>query len=241
MKNKSILLVLVLSALLAGWWALRPRPPQADYKKDEPVYLPPLWTDKVTHAPVRLQIGNHHYEAEREYVMRQPFKGGHFDLVVAWPSMVSFIEACIIAKKTHDKNFRWVADTIEITFSPVGSSGFSEAYKVYYEDRHSWASDGGNWPIVKMDDLGLYKMTSRRDEHYWPIDPTIRTPFQGNPFMFHCSIGSESNTHLTCYASYQLNHEVGVAMTFTKIHLKDWKPMFYRVQEFIKSIEKEQP
>ena len=133
-----------------------------------------------------------------------------------------------------------MADSLEIRLIPIGPSGYSETYKIYYEDRHKWAKDGGNWPIIKMEEIGLYKMTAGQ-EYYWPIDASVRTPLQGNPYMFSCDIGSETDTHLTCDAYYQLNAEVSVRVEFTKIHLKDWKSMFYKVQEFIKSIERKRP
>ena len=88
----------------------------------------------------------------------------------------------MIARITHDEDFRWMADSLEIRLIPIGPSGYSETYKIYYEDRHKWAKDGGNWPIIKMEEIGLYKMTAGQ-EYYWPIDASVRTPLQGNPYM----------------------------------------------------------
>lgn len=78
-------------------------------------------------------------------------------------------------------------------------------------------------------------------EYYWPIDTNIRTPFQGNPYMFSCDSGDENNTRRACTAGFQLYSNISITLVFTKIHLKDWKSMFYKVQDFIKSLENKAP
>lgn len=241
MKKKSILAALVLLALLEAWWIFDPLKPEP-LKKLDLVDFPPRWANKVTRAPVRLQLGSHHYEVAVEYFFLQPVKGSVFSMVAAWPSMLSYMEGQLIAKKNQDKSFRGMTDSIGIALIPTDGR-VNESYKVWYEDRQKIMDTvgKGDWPIVRLDDLGLYKMTSPGQEYYWPIDPAVRTPLQGNPYLFYCDIGSESNLRLTCIGSYQINQEVSVQVNFYKVHLKDWKPMFYKVQEFIKSIEREQP
>lgn len=197
--------------------------------------MPYRYVEKVTGTPVELGFGSHRFVVPVDYIMGSPFKDNEFKLALAWPSMVSYHEASIKAKQTGDPNFHWAADSIEIWVRPTGPNGIREPYFVMQKDL------GKTWPVTKVEKIGLYKMTTPGHEFYWPFDPSVRTPVKEYPYMFDCDLGSETDTRLTCFTAFQLEPGVSIAMHFTKLHMRDWKPMFYQVQNFIQSIKAPPP
>ena len=101
-KHTTLVFVILLLLPAGGWLWWKSQRPTAHYIEPERVAMPPRWENIITHAPVQFQLGSHHYEVEVEYIVGQPFKGRQFDVSVAWPSMVSYMEGQMIARITHD-------------------------------------------------------------------------------------------------------------------------------------------
>lgn len=232
-----VLMLLVIGA--ERYLSTRPKP--VHFKEPERVAIPSECNGKVCGIPVELQLGSRRFSVPADYINRRlwPYKGQEFTLELAWPSMKSYLEVGLNAKKTNDKAFRWIADSLAITVHPVREYRMVENYTTYYVQRNRIG--GSNWPIEQIEAIGLYKMTSIGMEMYWPIDPSIRTPIQGNPYMFDCDKGDETNLRITCSTGFQLFPDIWIHVQFNKANLQDWKSMFYKVQDFIKSTDEKQP
>jgi hypothetical protein len=216
---------------------------------DDHVVLPYSLPGKYEGTPVLLHIGNTHFSLAVDYLdVLTPRVGKTFSLRAAWPSMRSLDE-----EVTVNPDIKIVGQlgggyhlggSIMLVFDPIGSpNGFTDNYRSYVLE----SGQIKKFETERLDELGLYRQHRGGNVYYWAIDEKVTTPYQKLPYTFVCDADGdtvagqkkESQIGGSCRGGFQVNQDFSVKISFNHNprQLKDWQAMYFKVLEFIKSIE----
>jgi hypothetical protein len=217
---------------------------------DDHVVLPYSLSGKYEGTPVPLHIGNTHFSLAVDYLnVLTPRVGKTFMLQAAWPSMRSLDEEVTVNPKIKIEGQLGggfvLHDSLLLSFDPIPSSG------VHNDTYRSYVLESGQFKqfdIERIDELGLYRQHRGGYVLYWAIDDKVATPYQKLPYAFDCGLTfgksvagqkKEPQPGDSCTGGFQVNQDFYVTISFNHNprHLKDWQAMYFKVLEFIKSIE----
>ncbi len=238
-----IVLGVVAAGAIAYWrfqqWLQTPLVPRPDPPR---VKMPPKYGYDPT--KIDLHIGSHRFRVGVDYIMDEPFVDGDFSLLAVWPSMrTTDEEVQVYDAKVNGKPGVRVSDTIQIRVARVPDPDrYTDDYKGFIQPRPGIA------PRIDETsaDLGLYIQRNKGPDNYWAMESSVVTPYQKVPYAFDCSHEREDakpgHTYGAdiCDTRFRLNREISIRIIFNKTHLKDWKSMYFKVLEFLKSIEEPQ-
>lgn len=215
---------------------------------DDHVVLPYSLPGKYEGTPVPLHLGNTHFSLAVDYLnVLTPRVGQGFSLQAAWPSMRSLDEEVTVNPKIKIEGQLGggfvLHDSLLLRFDPIGSNGFTDNYRSYVLESVQLKQ----FETERLDELGLYRQHRGGYVLYWAIDEKVATPYQKLPYAFICDAGGDSvagqkkelQPSGSCTGGFQVNQDFSVKISFNHNprHLKDWQAMYFKVLEFIKSIE----
>lgn len=247
-RPKIKLITLIFLCLLGGAlvFVFKPRslPTKSTY-----VQLPYSLSGKYEGTLVPLHIGNTHFSLAVDYLnVLTPYVGQGFLVQAAWPSMRSFDEEVAVNPKIKINGQLGggfiLHDSLLLVFDPIGSPhGFTDNYRSYVQESGQMKP----FEIERLDELGLYRQHHGGYDVYWAIDAKVATPYQHVPYAFICNFRGDSVAGKnkeprpggSCRGGFQVNQDFSVTISFNhnQRHLKDWQAMYFKVLEFIKSIE----
>lgn len=243
------LLIVMLLGVLGGLVLVIKAPPSSPKTPEDFVPLPYNLPGKYEGTPVALYIGNTHFSLAVDYLdVLTPHVGQAFMLRAAWPSMRSLDEEVTVNSEINIVGQLGggyhLGGSILLDFQPLHSPDrFSDNYSTYVMG----VGQMKQFEIERLDELGLYMQHRGGQILYWAIDEKVTTPYQHVPYAFICSVGGdavagkkkEPKPGDTCTASFKVNQDFYVTIHFghNPRHLKDWRTMYFKVLEFIKSIE----
>lgn len=234
-------LVLILFVAVQLFKPRRPPRPQS-----QPNYSAVNLPGKYEGRPVDLYIGNTHFKLAVDYLsILVPEIGGGFLIETAWPSMRSLDE------EVELKNIKGVRLGESFGLRNHLTLHFHEAGPTRRDDYTAFVTEGESrkeLKIERLDELGLFRRRLNDSNiEYWAIGENVKTPFNQVPFYFSCTNfekrGPDAQKELKslelCDASFKVNQDYALIVSFNYELLNDWKEIYSKVLGFIKLIEVE--